>query len=192
VGKVKQQVGHCEFVVHSNNDRGSGYAVRLYEGGETRVCGRPATVRRNGQNLCKRHDSELSDSDLRELDAIVAQADAAEGLERQRVQLEQRRQRSEERAAELAARAAAWRARNMLQCPQCGVVRLMNRQTGICWACTAQERRRERAEQRTANFAAMYGRGLPLNAEMAKPEPKQPESKPLKETFTGKRLFLKE
>jgi hypothetical protein len=185
--KTKTQTGMCEFKVHTNNERGSGYAARLYEGGETRVCGRPATVRRNGQNLCKRHDSELSESDLRELDAIVAQADAEERREQYR---ERRREQQVQRTAELAARAAvAWRERNLVRCPQCGVAKILNRQTGICWACTAQQRRQARTVN--VNFGMLYGRGLPLNAEMAKPEP-QPESKPLKETFTGKRLFLKD
>ena len=188
MGKAKRQVGMCEFMVYPNRGSG-GYAGRVTKG-DPYQCGRPAVVRRGGKNLCKRHDSEISVSDLTLINLIVDREEQwAEEREADQRRREERRQRQEERQAARAAAAAEWRRRNLTQCPQCGQLKRLATGRDICWACVFQERR----EQRIASFGSFYGRGMPLNrSEPHTVSAPEPEAKPLQEVFHGKRRFLKD
>ena len=77
MGKAKQQTGMCEFMVYPNE--GTLYGGRLYEG-EAHKCGRPAVARREGKNVCGRHDSELSPRDMREIE-VMADSDGQDAEE---------------------------------------------------------------------------------------------------------------
>jgi hypothetical protein len=202
VGKAKQQVGNCEFMVYRGE--GTGYGALMDEG-EGHKCNRPATVRRDGKNLCGRHDSELSSKDIKEIEEMAERAEAVyspfhrpvavvaeEFAEEFNARIEaQRQQREAERAlrqAEIARRLQAWREQNTRTCSQCGRP-FTARFSGICWVCRAAQRDAERAARRDINFGLQYGRGMPLNVQ---PDPPEPPAKPLQEQFNTKRKFLKE
>lgn len=195
--KDKRQPGMCDFMIYPGRG-GGGYAARLYEG-EPHKCGRPATVRREGQNFCKRHDSELSDSDVVEIDRIVGQADVQEEMERrieerQRQQEQERQARSEairERFRQLAEQRQRQRQTPCAQCNGTGRNLVLEGDRWICYSCRAQLRRAERLTR----YGMLYGRGMPLNVSRGEPHivsAPEPESKPLQEQFGGKRRFLED
>lgn len=207
MGKAKQQVGNCEFMVYPAE--GTVYGARTYEG-ESHKCGRPATVRRDGKNLCGRHDSELSTKDIKEIEEMAERAEVvyspfqrtvvseeARARIRERIQEAQQRRETEraQRNAEIAARAAAWRERNLRTCTTCGRSFTSRTEDGECWVCRAARRQAqrlaERQQRRNINFGLLYGRSMPLNVQLDPPKPVE-EAKPLQEQFNTKRKFLKE
>lgn len=189
----------CEFMVYPSD--GTLYGGRMYEGDGHKCC-RPATVRRDGKNLCGKHDSELSAKDIKEIGEMDERAEAVYSPFQRRAwseelsaRVEARRQREAgqreaeraRRVAETAARAAAWRARNLRTCVTCA--RQYNAgqlNPGECWACRAARRQAERQANR---LGGIFGRGMPLNVQS---DPPKPEEKPLSEVFNSKRRFLHE
>lgn len=61
----------CEFYVYPfEKGNAYAYAARMHEG-DSRKCGRPATVCSGGKYYCGRHDSELSQKDIAEIDSMA-------------------------------------------------------------------------------------------------------------------------